>query len=85
MKTKLIRIGNSQGIRIPKPVIKEIGLSKEIEMILEENQIILRSCEDTRKNWDQSFEQMAKKHDDRLLDQESIEKPGRWDKTEWKW
>lgn len=50
MKTKLIRIGNSQGVRIPKPVIEEIGLSGEIEMILEDNQIILRSAEETRKN-----------------------------------
>jgi antitoxin MazE len=49
MKTKLIRIGNSQGIRIPKPIIEEIGLSEEIEMILKDDEIILRSTEQTRK------------------------------------
>ncbi len=85
MKTKLIRIGNSHGIRIPKPVIEEIGLSKKIEMILEENQIILRSSEDTRSGWEHSFEQMAQNHDDILLDQEAIEKPSQWDETEWTW
>lgn len=85
MKTKLIRIGNSQGVRIPKPIIEEIGLSEEIEMILKDNQIILRSFEETRKDWDHSFEKIAKEHDDRLLDQKEIEQPSQWDETEWTW
>jgi len=85
MKTKLIRIGNSQGVRIPKPLIEESGLSGEIEMVLRDNEIILRSVEETRKNWDQSFEEMARKGDDQLLDQEEVERPGEWDQTEWTW
>ena len=85
MKTKLIRIGNSQGVRIPKPVIEEIGLSKEIEMILKDNQIILRPSEETRKNWDQAFEKITQENDDQLLDKEEVERPSRWDETEWKW
>jgi len=85
MKTKLIRIGNSQGVRIPKPLIKESGLSGEIEMILRDNEIVLRSAEKTRKNWDQSFEDMAKKGDDQLLDQEEVEQSSEWDQTEWTW
>ena len=71
MKTKLIRIGNSQGVRIPKPIIEEIGLSEEIEMILKDNQIILRSAEQTRKGWDSAFEKMAKEDDDQLIDKKS--------------
>jgi len=85
MKTKLIRIGNSQGVRIPKPVIEEIGLSGEIEMILIDNQIILRSSEETRKDWDHAFEKMAQENDDQLLDKEEVESPSRWDETEWTW
>jgi antitoxin MazE len=85
MKTKLIRIGNSQGVRIPKPLIKESGLSEDIEMILRDNEIILRSPEETRKDWDQSFEKMAEKGDDQLLDKEDVEFPGEWDQTEWTW
>ncbi|HKI44369.1 MAG TPA: AbrB/MazE/SpoVT family DNA-binding domain-containing protein [Balneolales bacterium] len=85
MKTKLIRIGNSQGVRIPKPLIKESGLSEEIEMILRDNEIVLRSAERTRKNWDQSFKEMAKKGDDQLIDQEEVEQPREWDQTEWTW
>lgn len=85
MKTKLIRIGNSQGVRIPKPVIEEIGLSGEIEMILEDNQIILRSAEETRKDWDKAFEKMAEKQDDQLLDESETERPSEWDEAEWTW
>lgn len=85
MKTKLIRIGNSQGVRIPKPLIEESGLSEEIEMILKDNEIVLRSAEQTRKNWDRSFEEMAEQNDDQLLDQEEIQRPGEWDETEWTW
>jgi len=85
MKTKLIRIGNSQGVRIPKPFIEEIGLSEEIEMILKDNQIILRSAEQIRKGWDSDFEKMAKEDDDQLIDKEEVELPSTWDETEWTW
>ncbi len=85
MKTKLIRIGNSQGVRIPKPVIEEIGLSEEIEMILKDNHIILRSSEDTRKDWDHAFKKMAEEQNDQLLDKEEVRSPSHWDKTEWTW
>jgi antitoxin MazE len=85
MKTKIIRIGNSQGVRIPKPLIEESGITDEIEMILRDNEIVLRSAETIRKDWDASFEKMAEQGDDALLDQEEIEKPSDWDESEWTW
>ena len=85
MKTKIIRIGNSQGVRIPKPLIEESGLTEEIEMILRDNEIVLRSAETTRKDWEASFEKMAEQRDDVLLDQMDIEKPSDWDEAEWSW
>jgi antitoxin MazE len=85
MKTKIIRIGNSQGVRIPKPLIEESGITKEIEMILRDNEIILRPADMTRKDWEASFQKMAEQGDDVLLDQKEIEKPSDWDETEWKW
>lgn len=85
MKTKLIRIGNSQGVRIPKPLIEESGITDEIEMILRDNEIVLRSAETIRKDWENSFEKMAEEGDDALLDQEEIEKPSDWDEADWTW
>lgn len=85
MKTKLIRIGNSQGVRIPKPLIEESGLTEEIEMILRDNEIVLRSAETIRKDWEAFFKKMAEQEDDALLDQKEIEKPSDWDEAEWTW
>lgn len=85
MKTKIIRIGNSQGVRIPKPLIEESGITEEIEMILRDNEIVLRSAETTRKDWEASFEKMAEQSDDSLFDQEEVEQPSDWDESEWTW
>jgi len=85
MKTKIIRIGNSQGVRIPKPLIEESGITEEIEMTLRGNEIVIRSAETTRKDWETSFKKMAEQGDDALLDQKEIEKPSDWDEVEWKW
>jgi antitoxin MazE len=85
MKAKIIRIGNSQGVRIPKPLIEESGITEEIEMTLRDNEIVLRSAKTPRKNWEESFEKMAEQDDDTLLDQKEIEKPSEWDEAEWTW
>jgi len=85
MKTKLIRIGNSQGIRIPKPFVEESGITDEIEMILRDNEIVLQSAETTRKNWEASFEKMAEQDDDIILDQKEIEKQSEWNEVERTW
>jgi len=85
MKTKLIRIGNSKGVRIPKPLIEQSGLSEDIELILKDNEIILRSANGPRKNWDHAFKKMAQEGDDQLLHPEIDESPNNWDETEWTW
>lgn len=85
MKTKIIQIGNSQGVRIPKPLIEESGLTDEIEMILRDDEIVLRSAKTNRKDWGESFKKMANQGDDELLDQEDIEGSSDWDESEWTW
>ena len=42
MKTSLHRIGNSQGVIIPKPLLAQVGLSGEVEMSVERDAIVLR-------------------------------------------
>lgn len=41
MITSIVSIGNSQGIRIPKPILKESGLKKDIELKVKKGQIII--------------------------------------------
>jgi antitoxin MazE len=85
MKTKLIRIGNSQGVRIPKPLIEESGIADEIEMTLRDNEIVLRPADAVRKDWDRSFKKMAEQGDDTLLDKDDIEHASEWDESDWTW
>ncbi len=41
MKTRLVKIGNSQGIRIPKLIREQIHLGEEAEIEIEKGQIVL--------------------------------------------
>lgn len=83
MKTTLIRIGNSRGVRIPKPLIEQCGLAEEIEMDVRDNTIIIRAPRQARRGWERSFAQMARLKDDTLLDSAPL--PSRFDEEEWKW
>lgn len=83
MRTRLVRIGNSRGIRIPKPILEAAGLSGEVELELEEGTLIVRSVERPRQGWEVEFATMAELEDDRLPDAEAV--PTTWDEDDWEW
>lgn len=85
MKTKVVKIGNSLGIRIPKSLINESGLKNEVELEVSDGQIIIKPISTNRESWDAAFKKMAKKQDDILLDHESIPSQSKWDQEEWEW
>jgi len=84
MKARIIRIGNSQGIRIPKPLLEQSGLEGEVELEVQPDQIIIRRAGRTRQGWTEAFEAMAAAGDDRLLDAEGGG-GSEWDQEEWEW
>ena len=84
MKTRIIRIGNSQGIRIPKLYLQQTGLSEEVNLEVLDKEIIIRSSKHPRQGWAEAFQAMAKHRDDQLLDKEAVNQSG-WDETEWQW
>ena len=59
MKARIIRIGNSQGIRIPKPLLEQSGLGEEVELEVQHHQIIIRAAERPRQGWEAAFQSMA--------------------------
>jgi antitoxin MazE len=81
-KTRIIRIGNSQGVRIPKPLLEESGLEGEVALEAEPGCIVIRSARPPRDGWDAAFEAMAAEGDDDLLDEPA---PTAWDEAEWTW
>ena len=83
IKTRIVRIGNSQGIRIPKLLLDQTNFGNEVELELKENHIVIRSSQSTRHGWEDQFRMMAEQGDDRLLD-ETMQLSS-WDEDEWEW
>jgi antitoxin MazE len=83
MKTTLVSIGNSRGVRIPKPLIEQCGLTGTIEMDIRDRMVIIYSPRRTRSGWGKAFQQMSRLGDDKLLDPQPI--ATRWDDEEWQW
>ena len=83
MKTRIVKIGNSQGVRIPKLFLEQTGLSDEVEIEVVNDQIVIKPASHPRQGWAESFQEMAKNGDDDLL----IDDSGlsNWDKEEWEW
>ncbi|MDO9130929.1 MAG: AbrB/MazE/SpoVT family DNA-binding domain-containing protein, partial [Anaerolineales bacterium] len=69
VKTQIIKIGNSRGIRIPKLLIEHVGLGSEVEIAVERDRLIIRPTARPRTGWDEQFRAMAERGDDRLLDE----------------
>lgn len=84
MKTKIITIGNSQGIRLPKPLLKESGIRGEVEVTVEDSSLVIRPVRKPREGWDAAFAKMAERGDDALLDGDAPPLSS-WDEQEWRW
>ena len=84
VKTRIVKIGNSQGVRIPKLLLDQINLGEDIELTVEEDQIIIRSALPTRHGWEKAFQEMSEAGDDSLLDAESV-CTSVWDEESWEW
>lgn len=84
MKTRIVSIGNSQGIRIPKPLLEQTGLSGEVEISAENGALVIRPARKPREGWAQAFQKMAQRGDDALLD-DVAPSLSDWDEGEWEW
>lgn len=67
MRARIIKIGNSHGLRIPKPILDQTGITDDVELSVEENQIIIRPVENARCGWDEAFKRMHENGDDELI------------------
>jgi antitoxin MazE len=82
MKTQIIQIGNSQGLRIPKVLLEDSGLEGEVELEVCEEGLLVRRSKKVRKDWDEMFRTMAENEHDEMLDREV---PTDFDEKEWRW
>jgi antitoxin MazE len=82
IRSKVVKIGNSRGIRIPRTILEQAGLTDEVEMKVEGNRLIIQASRHPRQGWEERFAAMAEQGDDRLLDENPLTQ---WDEEEWTW
>lgn len=81
MKTRIVRIGNSQGVRIPKPLLEEAGLEGDVELRLTDEGLVVAPAA-PRAGWRDDAEALRARGESGLLDEPV---PTAFDETEWVW
>ena len=84
MKALLVPIGNSRGVRIPKPLIEQCGLTDEVDLDVQDGTILIRAPRvGPRAGWTKAFARMAREGGDKL--EETHFPSTQWYKDEWAW
>ena len=82
MRARLIRIGNSRGVRLPKPLIEEAGLGDEVELRVRGGVVEIAPAARPRAGWAEAARRMREAGEGGLLD---APPPTRFDREEWRW
>ena len=83
MKTELVRIGNSRGIRIPKPLIEQCGLGEVVDLRAERGRLIISPQHRPRQGWGEAFRAAGSATSDELVIDNVP--PNEFDSKEWRW
>lgn len=68
MHVRLVNIGNSQGIRLPKAVIEQAGLTDQLELEVSDDAIVIRSRRHPRDAWEEEAAACHRAGEDQLDD-----------------
>jgi antitoxin MazE len=82
MRLELTRIGNSRGIRIPKPLIAQCGLGDVVEVRVTPEGLFIAPHRAPRDGWRQAFAASLPAEREMLLDRVP---PNAFDSEDWKW
>jgi antitoxin MazE len=83
MKVELVRIGNSRGIRIPKPIIEQCGFGDTVELRIENDRLIIAPNRPARQGWEEAFRAAGPAENDELA--LGILPPNEFDREGWRW
>lgn len=79
---RIVRIGNSRGIRVPKALLEQAQLPEEVELQAEPGRLIVRAVRRTRAGWAEAAAHMHERGDDQPID---LATGNRFDAEEWEW
>jgi antitoxin MazE len=82
MRARIVRIGNSRGIRLPKPLLEQVGLAEEVELEVRDGAIVITPGWRPRRGWAQAARAAADQGDDRMLDAPTTTE---FDREQWNW
>lgn len=80
--TRIVRIGNSRGIRVPKLLLDQADLPDEVELRAEPGRLVVSAARRVREGWAAAAQTMRERGDDALLDAGTAT---RFDRSDWKW
>ena len=83
MRVKLVRVGNSRGIRIPKAILEQCGLQEAAEMRVEKDRLVIAREHRPRQGWEEAFSAAGPSFDDQLL--LDAVPAGAFDLEDWRW
>jgi antitoxin MazE len=82
VKTHLVRIGNSRGVRLPERLIEQAGLTEEVQLRVQNGVIIITRAAPPRSGWAEAARHARQRQKGRLLEPAVLT---RFDDEEWKW
>ena len=83
LTTKIIRIGNSQGIRIPKALLEQLDIQGRVALKIKNGALVISPVNAPRQGWDKAFAQMEQTSEDQLLIPDTL--GNEWDESAWEW
>ena len=81
-RARIIRIGNSRGIRIPKSILEQSELPEEVEVRAEPGRLIVTGVRQPRAGWSEAAKEMSTRHEGQLLDEPTATG---FDRDDWRW
>jgi antitoxin MazE len=82
MRIEIVRIGNSRGIRIPKPLIEQCGFGDSVELHVEQDRLVITPNRSPREGWREAFAKAGSSASDPIL---LALPPNQFDAEEWTW
>jgi len=81
-KTRIVQIGNSRGIRVPKALLDHAQLPEEVELQADFGRLIVRAAQGPRAGWAAAAKAMRARNEDQLLDSST---PTKFERKDWRW
>ncbi len=61
---KIVQIGNSRGIRIPKELLLKYNFKEEVVLKEHPEGVLIKACKTPKLSWEETYKEIAKSKED---------------------